>query len=190
MSTTPTSWTEQQITVSIRAYGAQRVTVRGALGGGPDDTAYIAVTAGRALTYCYDLQAARSHAKGWAQAKTQPTSLLPRKIGPPASSATEAVAVCLQARDTQTIRVHLATPAESGEQRTHLDVGVGPLTIAVYDRTALASLVDGWAKALAYAQRIFAAAAEAGGFDELEGIERAQLADELAARHRRAARGR
>jgi hypothetical protein len=188
MNTTPTSRTEQQITASIRAYGAQKLTVRAALGGGPDDTAYIAVTAGRSLTYCYDLDAARSHAEAWAQAKTQPTSLLPRKIGQPASSVTDTVAVSVQARDSQPVRVHLATPGESGEQRARLDVSVGPLTIAVYDRTALASLIDGWAKALAYAHRIFAAA-EADGFDELERIQQAQLADELAARHRRAARG-
>jgi hypothetical protein len=64
-------------------------------------------------------------------------------------------------------------------------VRVGPLTLAVYDRTALANMVDGWARALNYARRVFAED-ETGDFDELERVERAQLQTELAARSRAA----
>jgi hypothetical protein len=148
----------QTVSAVVRAQGEQHTDVRGYVHGGPGDAAYVVVTAGSTLTYCYDLDAVASHARAWALTKSRPTHWLPQTHEierEPQPEALVRVAVSVSARGPQPYEARMVAARVTLDRRAHLAVIVGRTTVVVYDRTALAAYVDAWSNALDYARRIF-----------------------------------
>lgn len=151
-----TATRSQTVSAVVRAQGAQHTDVRGYVHGGPADAAYVVVTVGATLTYCYDFDAVSSHARAWALSESRPTHWLPALLETgPEPAAGSRVAVSVSARGAQRYEARLVAARVTPEGRAHLAVIVGRTTVVVYDRTALTAYVDTWRTALDYARRVF-----------------------------------
>jgi ABC-type amino acid transport substrate-binding protein len=153
----PAEERNQLLTVTVRAYGPQEVAVHAAINGGPADLAYVAVTVGHTLTYCYDLPAVTCHATAWAQACAQPARWLPETTAgftDPQGDGNR-VAVQLSTTGAQPSKVLGVSPVASRDGQPHLMVRVGRVTSVVFDRAALGSYRAAWTEALSQARRVF-----------------------------------
>jgi len=145
----------QIVSAVTRAYGKQVVTMRAEVNGGPKDSAYVAVTIGTTLTYCFDLPAVESFAHAWAEAATRPTQWLAQTKGDLPDPGLCRLTVQVSVIGAQPIAVQLAAAGVSAEGRAHLAVRVGRMTTLIFDREALADHRAAWAQALDYGRRIF-----------------------------------
>ena len=157
----------QTLSAVVRAYGGQLPRVRAAVNGGPKDGAYVAVTVGTTLTYCYDLLAVESFATAWAEAMTRPTEWLAASTDELPQSTGCQLTVQVSAVGAQPTDVRLVAAQASPEGRAHIAVRVGRVVTVVFDRLALAGYRQAWAEALDYGRRIFSNP-EPDAFDEIE----------------------
>jgi hypothetical protein len=137
------------------------------MNGGPNDTAYVAVTVGATLTYCYDLPAVVSFANAWAEACVRPIHWLPEASLTYPSADGSRLIVQSSATGNQAADIRLVAATASRDGRAHLIIRIGRTTTVIFDREALTSYRSAWAQALDNAQRIFTNP-NPDAFDELE----------------------
>lgn len=157
----------QMVSAVVRAYGEQFPKVRAAVNGGPKDSAFVAVTVGTTLTYCYDLAAVESFATAWAEAVTRPTQWLADTSDDLPLSVGCQLTMQVSVVGSLPTDVRLVAAQASAEGRAHLAVRVGRIVTVVFDKSALAAYRQAWSEALDYGRRIFTNP-EPDAFDEIE----------------------